>query len=73
MGDIDFSISSILISSFENAVFCKYVFASLVYVLEVCYILSVCCLYSSAKTICLYSQSDILFKILLCMQYLMQT
>lgn len=73
MGDIDFSISSILISSVENAVFHKYVSASSVYVLKVSYILFVCFLYSSGKNICLYSQSNLLFKILLCMQYLMQT
>lgn len=44
MGDIDFTISSVLISSVENAVFHKYVFASLVYVLKVSSILSVSCI-----------------------------
>jgi len=35
MGNIDFIIPSILISSAENAMFHKYVFASSVYVLKV--------------------------------------
>lgn len=38
MSDIDFSIPSVLISSVENAMFDKHVFAFAVYVLKVSYI-----------------------------------
>lgn len=77
MGIIDFGIPSILISSVENAAFHKYVFASAVYVLKVSCVWSVHFLYSSAKSlprnICLYSHGNVLSKIVLCMQHLMQT
>lgn len=51
MGDIDFSIPSILISSVEKAMFHKYVFASAVYVLKVSYIWTVHFLYTSANSL----------------------
>lgn len=54
-GDTDFRISSILISSVENAEFDKYVFASSVYMLKVSCILSVSCI-PVQKNICLSEQ-----------------